>query len=309
MRPRLVAAAVPQGESIGVETIDSSGRVLAVLYHVWNDHVWNERMPTPITALSIAIDSQSPLQESADSVWSLCALKGHSVSQHHNGIVATIDLEDPTRGIACQRQPMPAGTLDAATACDILLGLDIRSECHLTEHWLRANDVTAVYESTDARCLRVTAMWRWRPSQAMVHAWELVVSVQTSLEQSDSSLRVSAHVDAAVVLWGRQRNGSLVWSEELLADATAVLLRRGAPLSTLANSVFFCVHPEDLRQLLVRRDLDSVHVEYGLFSSAVEKGVLLRSRVLAATGPASNDTDWAATLFSAFTTAPPLLST
>ena len=46
-----------------------------------------------------------------------------------------------------------------------------------------------------------------------------------------------------------------------------------------------------------------------LFASAIEKGVLLRGRVLAAVGPHDLDEGWASSLLAAFVASPPPLTT
>jgi putative heme iron utilization protein len=64
-----------------------------------------------------------------------------------------------------------------------------------------------------------------------------------------------------------------------------------------------------MRQIRVDRHGSRTTISCWLFSSAVEKGVLLRSRVLAAIGPTANDTAWAAALAAAFAHSPPILTT
>ena len=49
-------------------------------------------------------------------------------------------------------------------------------------------------------------------------------------------------------------------------------------------------------------------VECWIFSSAIEKGVLLRSRVLAAIGPTTGDLEWASGLATAFSASEPMLT-
>jgi len=236
------------------------------------------------------------------------AESGHSAESRLNGGVVAIDLDDPRRGISCPP--------------DRLLGLELRSQPRLVEHWLRGGDVTAVYEPADARRLRATAMWRLCPAVAPtagreppVTGWELIVSAQTSLEESDSCLAVVSDVEAVEVLCGQAGDGrdeSLHWMPEPSAATTCVLLRRPAASAAGdagATSVLVAVHPADLRRLRVRRQGGRVGVECWIFSSAVEKGVLLRGRVLAAVGPAGGDTDWAAAVSGQFSASPPFLST
>lgn len=214
---------------------------------------------------------------------------------------AAIDLDQPRQGIALAGQGLsPAGSL---------LGLDMRSDCRLVDHWLRGDDVTAVYESADARHLRTTAMWRLHPATGAMRAWELIASAQTSLLHSDSVLAVVSEIDATDVLWGTYTNGAMHWQTDPSPEATCVLLRGSGAAGSAGTSVLVAAHPGDARRLTVRRDGDRVVVECWLFSTELEKGVLLRSRVLAAVGPAADATHWAGDLAATFAVSPPMLTT
>jgi hypothetical protein len=226
---------------------------------------------------------------------------GQRMTDGGSRIAAAIDLDQPRQGIAL------AG--EGVSSSSTLLGLDLRSECRLTDHWVRGDDVTAVYESADARHLRTTAMWRLHPSDGATRAWELIASAQTSLLQSDSVLAVVSEIDATNVLWGTCRDGAMQWHAAESADATCVLLGRGGVTDSDSTSVLVAAHPDDARRMTARRDGSRVVVECWLFSTALEKGVLLHSRVLAAVGPAADATVWAGDLAAKFAASPPMLTT
>jgi len=217
---------------------------------------------------------------------------------------AAIDLDQPLHGITLAGQ--------GVSPPSSLLGLDLRSDCRLTDHWVRGSDVTAVYEtaheSVNARHLRTTAMWRLHPSDGATRAWELIASAQTSLLQSDAVLAVVSEIEATDVLWGTCQNG-VHWHNDPSPKATCVLLGRGGATDSDSTSVLVAAHPGDARRLTVRRDGTRVVVECWLFSTELEKGVLLRSRVLAAVGPTAAATQWAGDMASAFAASPPLLTT
>ena len=216
-------------------------------------------------------------------------------------IPAAVDLDQPRHGITLSGE----GVSSPRT----LLGLDLRSECRLTDHWVRGDDVTAVYESADARHLRTTAMWRQHASDAATRAWELVASAQTSLLQSDSVLAVVSEIDATDILWGTCTDGTVQWHADPSPDATCVLLGRSGATDSNSTSVLVAAHPGDARRMTARRDGTRVVVECWLFSTELEKGVLLRSRVLAAVGPAADATRWAGDLAAKFAASPPMLTT
>ena len=212
-----------------------------------------------------------------------------------------IELDRPRQGITLAAP-------GAGTAAQ-LLGLDLRSDYRLADHWVRGDDVTAVYESNDARHLRTTAMWRLSPSGGATRAWELVASAQTSLLQSDSVMAVVSEIDATDILWGTCKDGTVHWHSAPSPDATCVLVQHGGATGPAAMSVLVAAHPGDARRMTVRRDGERTLVECWLFSTALEKGVLLRSRMLAAIGPSTDATHWAAELVSTFAASPPMLTT
>jgi len=167
-----------------------------------------------------------------------------------------------------------------------------------TDHWVRGDDVVAVYEPQDPRSLRATAMWRrWPTESPSVAAWELVVSCQTSLLESDATVAVRTLVPAG---------------EIASQAATAALLRTSA-----GRSVLVATHPLEARRLTMihaepaggAKGAGPVAIECHLFPSVVEKGVLLRGRVLAAVGPRENDEEWSAALLECFAASPPPLTT
>jgi hypothetical protein len=194
------------------------------------------------------------------------------------------------------------------TEADRLLGLDLRptrGEAGLVDHWVRGDDLVAVYEPVDPRRLRATAVWRPLPAPAT--GWELVVSAQTSLVESDSAVAVTSSLPVDELSWSRgAAAGPAAWRPleglHCPPEANCLLVRHGA------RAVLVAVHPADARQIVISRTGPRVDVECWLFSSALEKGVLLRSRVLAAIGPAA-DTAWAEAILTAFAAAPPPLTT
>jgi hypothetical protein len=218
-----------------------------------------------------------------------------------SAIPAVVDLDQPQQGITL------AGP--GVSAARSLLGLDLRSDCRLTDHWVRGDDVTAVYESADSRHLRTTAMWRMHPSHGGARIWELIASAQTSLLQSDSVLAVVSETEATDIQWGTSADEGVQWYAEPSSEATCVLLRGGEAAGSAGTSVLVAAHPGDARPLTIRRKGTRVVVECWLFSTALEKGVLLRSRVLAAVGPATDAARWAGDLAATFAASPPMLTT
>jgi hypothetical protein len=202
-----------------------------------------------------------------------------------------LDLDAPGRGLV-----MPGGST--------VLGVDLRADCTAADHWLRGDDLIAVYEPADPRRLRATAMWRPLDATGASVGWELTLSAQTASWHSDPTLAVTADVACADLLWsrGEAESGWAATAGGAAAEATCVLLRRQQSATLVA------VHPADARRLVVRHAAGRAAIACWLFSTAIEKGVLLRGRVLAAVGPAEGAEAWAVGLLAAFAASPPPLT-
>lgn len=227
----------------------------------------------------------------ATAPWTLAALVA---TARAGTTVARLDLAAPAAGLVV------GGT-------DHLLGIDLRGPCGPpADHWARGADLTAIYEPDDRRRLRATAMWRLHP--ARVAAWELVVSAQTSLLHADAALAVVSDVACDGAAWAAPAAGPCRWqplrgSAPPPVEAAFMLARRDTTAAVLA------VHPQDPRHIDVVVGNGRARVACGIFPAAIEKGVILRSRVLAAVGPAAGAEDWAAELCAAFAASPPFLDT
>lgn len=214
--------------------------------------------------------------------------------QGHGESAPRIDVAHPDRGLRCGGE---------TSASDAVLGVEVAT---LSDQWIRGADVVAVYEPSDRRRLRSTVMWRAHEAAADVSAWEVVVSAQTSLLETDVAMAVWSEIAADDLLWsdaGPQPTWHPLGDGGLPAAATAVLARRRG-----STSVIVAVHPADARRIEVVRQGGRSRIGCWLFASAIEKGVLLRSRVLAAIGPGPADAAWAARLLHEFAASPPPLT-
>lgn len=217
----------------------------------------------------------------------------------------------------------PADGLDVGgtrAAGDRVLGLDLGGAVRLADVWARGGDLTAVYETIDARQVRATAMWRGIGdaigADDDVAAWEVIVSAQTRLLQSDAALAVTGDVLATTILYpagGRASPGAdRPWrasTSDGLATARAILVRRAAATGTAASSVVVALHDDHGDAIAARIEDGHARIACRLFRETLEKGVLLRSRVVAAIGPADDDTTWASRLVDRFAALPPMLDT
>jgi hypothetical protein len=246
--------------------------------------------------------ASSPPCESAVAAW---RSDGHHLHDDRGTVAAVLDLDTPAHGVSLvSRRAAPA---------DNLLGLDLGGRPQRADHWIRGGDVTAVYESEDDRSLRTLAMWRLISSPAGTQAWELVLSAQTSLLETRANVGVVSRVRGDLVLSAAGGDGRCEFAAgDLAATTTAVLVRLPAmeeePLAPL-QSLLVAMHPEDRGRMSAASSAGVVEIGCRLFPTPLEKGVLLRSRVLAAVGPRANEVAWATEIANTFAASPPLLST
>ena len=221
-----------------------------------------------------------------------------------DGLPSTVELDRPQAGIEVR--------LPGAAGVESLLGLSVDASWACVDAWSRGADLTAVYE-TDAARLRATAMWRaappWLAAGAAPGIWcrEVVVSAQTSLLEAVPHIAVVADMAAGSVTAATLRAGRFELAP--LADCSPHGFFVTGPGE---RSILFLVHPLDARHVEAQVGGDRVRITARLFPAPVEKGVLMRSRVVAAIGPAAGGMpagSWAATVAAAFAASPPVLTT
>lgn len=241
--------------------------------------------------------SASPQSPPARAAWKLHGTRADLLVDASVVDGVRLDLARPGAGLSTGRG-------------DRLLGLDTGADRAPTDAWVRGDDVTATWDSGDERALRATALWRVCDRGVGVAAWELIASATTAKLHADSSLAVVSDMAAETILssaWQEGRPGPFVAGSEV-AGRGLVLVRRGDGTSCLVM-----LHPlenlVDHRGVAVDHRGGRARIVCRLFDSGVEKGVLLRSRVLAAVGPAEGDLAWAGALATAFAASPPDLAT
>lgn len=209
-----------------------------------------------------------------------------------------VDLAVPSAGLV-----MPDG--------DTMLGLDLGRDGEACDAWIRGRDVTACWETGDDRDLRVTATWRVHRSGGDldpppgVAVWELIASATSRRLHADATLTVTSAVAAREVLAAPlDAGGAGAFSSLGEPHQSLVVIRRGG-----GTSVAIVIHPADRQAAIVSTTAGRAMIRCPLFVSGVEKGVLLRSRVLAAEGPTDGDLRWAASLAERFAALPPELAT
>lgn len=200
----------------------------------------------------------------------------------------------------------------------------------LEEAFVRAHDLVASYGETAQRPLRLQLHWRAltlphelpesqgnAAAQAILAGCELVISVHTSVLESDPALRVAS-------AWGWQRGTEvleLVSAAPGEAETTAWSFTE-EPLRTSGPErswgAYLCRWPGQpftLAQLIYPSDFTTselrwagcsgpVECTYLLFQQPLEKGVIRRARLRSLFLPRERDVEWAVAAYQEFSRSP-----
>lgn len=232
---------------------------------------------------------------------------------------AQIDLLQPAQGLT-----------ELVVASESLAGNLLRvdvpsvpaaSPQEVADWYQRCGDLVATYAQTEARPFRTQIYWR-SESHALdgaLAAIELVASVQTSLLDSHPQLTISSLVPCTEV-WhlahpGNQGAQRVTCSSKApfradFSQGSCYLLRLSGGWSYAEM-----VHPLDMRESTIEPVVDREHgrelveIRHRLFTAELEKGVILRSRVLGLLLPREHDLAAAAQHYAQFAAAEPPLTT
>jgi hypothetical protein len=222
---------------------------------------------------------------------------------------ATVDLAIPSAGLHDIR-------IDGTSIGeDQLLGVEIapplgKHRADRVEHFLRGGDLAATYSDQPHPEARTEVYWRAAEKTQAIASFELLVSVQTNLLLGRPQL--AAHsIIAAESVWRLDdlERGAFV---EIAAEGSNVassgwLFRLNSELSYAQ-----LVHPADSHATRCQRrqgESPRYELRHELFAERLEKGVILRARVLGVLVTRANDLAAAAQHFADFLASDPPLTT
>lgn len=248
-------------------------------------------------------------------VWQLA---GNKAQLRLEGLSASLDLEQPARGI---HDIHPA--LDAAADFHIL-GIEVPAISDagrdaLVESYTRSIDLVAAYRETKEWPIQVDVRWQAvgnAGATGLLGAIDMVVSVRTDLLDSRPGLAVVSAVPPGEMLRLRDRQSGRF--EPLEVDGTTRVVPQDGPGCLLFRPVLGdlsyveMIHPADFdRDEIARGESPDapISVRHRLFPQPLEKGVILRARVRGAILARSTDQELASALFAALSTADPPLGT
>lgn len=252
-----------------------------------------------------------PAPEEVDDLWQL---QGHSAKLELPGVEAALDLASPHLGL-CDI------SLFARQVDGHVLGVRYSEDegpiwGPPADHYVRGEDLVAVYEQTDDCPFRATLYWRVSGALAKTGgvAVDLIISVQTnSLDVTPELRSFSSFSDAEVVCFPASADGLRLDVDRSMRLAGETPSRpigcARVPLSRHDASYCEMVHPSDWRGLDVRQRGRGIELSWSLLGHVMEKGVIRRLRVRGIfLGGRAEDTVVSA-LYSDFAGSPPPLTT
>jgi hypothetical protein len=229
---------------------------------------------------------------------------------------ASIDLFNPAQGLA---NLTLSGAPIEGQVLQVALPSRAAEAVPPIEHYTRGGDLVATYSENGAWPFRAQLYWRTAShrGERATAAVELVASVQTHLLDSRAALGTHSEVAAREVF--RLCGAPRARFEPVVAREANRLEPSAAPacfLFRLNESLSYAemVHPVDFQGATISlaarapRDLQ-VRLSHELFVSPLEKGVILRARVLALFLARDDDMRVAAEHYAIFSAAEPPLTT
>jgi hypothetical protein len=169
------------------------------------------------------------------------------------------------------------------------------------EHFLRGGDLAATYADQPQPQARTQVYWRAAASSSAIASLELLVSVQTNLLDSRPQL-VARSTIAAESVWRLDDFGRGTFVEITHDDAGVT---SGGCVFRLNSELSYAqlVHPADSQATFLqvqRSETSRYELRHELFAERLEKGVILRARVLGVLLARANDLHDAARHFAEF---------
>jgi hypothetical protein len=240
-------------------------------------------------------------------------LREHQASLTLGALSGAVDLRAPGEGLMLRLHG------EALTVLGVELPtLTDAQAASALEAWVRGSDLVATYSERDNRSTRGQVYLRasnYLYAGSEYPSIELITSAQTSLLDSDPTLKVRSRIPAREILRLADIEHSRVSPIEpndrelcfvAAPEEIACFVFR---LNGGQSSYIEMVHPADFNQSVLRRFPDGeTQLSHRLFSGRLEKGVILRSRIRALLVPSENDAALAGACYVDFAASEPVLT-
>lgn len=179
----------------------------------------------------------------------------HRACGSWNETTAVVDTLDLRTGLALQVGPWQGSTIGALPA------ITPTANAASIETYVRGTDLVTTHPATNTRPTRVQLYWRrWQElPESISAAIELIASVQTHLLDSDPSLVIESRLPLA---------------EKALQTDGVTEIQAGS------SQLLILTHPHDATEVELQHSDSGTIARHTLFRRRLEKGVILRGRLL-----------------------------
>ena len=216
-------------------------------------------------------------------------------------LVATLDLERPERGLqalAVDGDPLGDVQLLAVQLSPVLPATGQSTvRPTIVDSFARGDDMAVTYAERPQPAMQTQVYWRAHQPAGAIAAVELLVSVQTGLLDSCPHVSTSS----------RLVEGEVLPLENVAAPGATLFRLHGGKLSyaEVAHPSGDCV--SDVHR--ANSAQGTAHISHRLFQDRLEKGVILRARVLGVLIDQADDERLATRLLAEFLRTPAPLTT
>ena len=243
---------------------------------------------------------------SPTSVWSVEHDRGRLLS---GPIAFDVELQCPERGL---RIAPDSQVLRSPFLLGIRLpALSWQAAKPLSDAYTRGDDLVATYSETNAHPLRVQIYWRALKHSPSAVGFELMLSVQTHLLDSDPRLEiVTATSNGSSILPFNSGEDSFNASGQQAGSEPAAVAS-GCYLARMNGSEWSyleMIHPGDHHRTTLSVDGGQCAVHRKLFERRLEKGVILRSRLQGLFIARTDDLQTAVECYRSFAASGPTLT-
>ena len=230
---------------------------------------------------------------------------GETAKLQNDLFMAAIDLKRPSLGLQ-QLRYQKDGVIDCQPLQVSPEPPAPKTGETLVDSYVRGADLIATYAQTPQRSVQPTYYWRSFEPDGPVVGMELMVSMQTSLLDSDPTLSALTECRGAA-LWICDGKEHAIEDTNWESPASS----KGFSLFRLAKGTSYAemVFPSDFLGARVQNHQGKSQLTYRMFPEFLEKGVIRRGRIRSFFMPTDGDVEWAIGAYKRLREADPPLTT
>ena len=188
---------------------------------------------------------------------------------------------------------------------------DENETAEVSDFFIRGSDLVVTFAQHKERSVQPQVYWRYSRFDDSTFVVDIVISVQTSLLESNPTISVQSIVQNAKLLeWNKQQLTPIEWGDRGFAESSGVAVCQFADSNV---SFMTAVHPSDFQSFRFERTVmgntERTVLKLDLFQHELEKGVIRRGRVRGVFLQAGNELEVARKISGDLANQPPPLTT